>query len=348
MVQGVVFTLAVSLLIAYLLDPVIDWFEVRRIPRTAAIILLVVAACVCSFGFLLWVLPPLTREFARAIQELTLWLKDDTPTIRLQLESMLGTSLEESGTFLRQKAKEYGPQLLSSMGTAAQATAHRTLSAASSLLYIALIPIFVFYFLRDFDRITASAKTLIPLSRKEFLLERFRRCDDVIGEWLRGQVQVALVLAVFYATALSIVGVNLAIPIGLLAGMLSVIPYVGGAIGFLLAMMMALLGWDGGAAALGVIVVFTIANLLEGYVLTPKIVGEKVGLSPVVVLLSLLLGGEAFGLFGVLMAVPVAGIAKTLGSEFLDWYRSSEHYLGDPASTDDTEDQDPEEPSDEG
>lgn len=327
-IRTVLYTLFLSFLVAYVMDPIMDWAEERKVPRTvSALLFLFVALCVVT-GFTLWIIPPLYQELQRATEALAGLSDSWLPGALATLENFTGITLDNSLALIQQKAKEYGPALLREVGSWMGTGAKSTLSAFSSLIYVATMPLFIFYFARDFDRITGWLERQLPLAKRDFIVTRVRSADQVIGQWLRGQAQVALILAGVYAIGLSLTGIPLALPIGLLAGGLSVIPYLGGAIGFLLALMMALLTLDGGLSALWVGVVFALASLLEGYILTPKIVGEKVGLSPVVVLIVLLIGGEAFGIFGILIAVPIAGVVKVFGSEALQWYRSSSHYTG--------------------
>jgi len=200
------------------------------------------------------------------------------------------------------------------------------MTVVASMLNVVMIPIFVFYFLRDFDVMKAWVVDHIPVQYRGVVLKRSRKVDNVVGEWLRGQAEVALIMAGLYAFGLWLIGIKLAIPVGLLSGLLNVIPYLGFACGIGMALLMTVLEWQGLWMVGGVLAVFVVVQKFESYVLTPKIVGEKVGLSPVTVLIVLLLGGELFGLIGFLLAVPVAGAVKTIANEALDWYRNSEYY----------------------
>jgi len=330
-IGSVLYTLFISFLIAYVLDPVMDWAEDRKIPRTVSAAFILTLALVVALGFMLWMIPPLYTELQRATVALTGLSETWLPGALATLEELTGMSVDGTLTMIQEKAREYGPELVQNLGSIMGAGAQSTFSAFSKLIYVASIPLFVFYLARDFDRITGWITLQIPVQKRAFVVKHVSSADLVIGQWLRGQAQVALILAAFYAVALSLTGIPLALPIGLLAGMFSVIPYLGGFLGFSLAMMMALLTLDGGGSAAWVCVVFLIANLLEGYFLTPRIVGEKVGLSPLVVLVVLLIGGEALGIFGVLIAVPAAGVIKVFAGEALNWYRNSKHFTGEEA-----------------
>lgn len=328
-IAGVLSMLFVSLMLAYVLDPVIDWFEARRISRTLAIVILMVGTLVVAGGFFLWIVPTLVGELSNAGERLSGWLDQDHAGLLAWVQERVGVDAAELLEQGRARAQEYAPKAMALVGDILQGTLERTASVVGWLLNVVMVPIFVFYFLRDFDLMKEDVVRLLPLQRREGIIQRAKRVDGVVGEWLRGQVKVALILAVLYATGLAIVGVKLGIAIGILAGLLGIVPYLGFAFGFGLALLMTLLEWTGFGAPIGVAVVFTVVQLLEGYVITPRIVGEKVGLSPVAVIVVLLVGGELMGLLGFMLAVPVAGALKTILAEVLDWYRTSRHYLGE-------------------
>ncbi len=327
--KGVLSMIFVSLMAAYVLDPVVDWFEARKINRTTAIISLVVVVVGFTMLFLAWMVPVIVSEFAQVGERIHAVVTQDSAVLIAWFTETTGVEVsEETMREVQQKVKEYTPQVLAYVGGFLKATAARSMGVVGWLLNVIMIPVFVFYFLRDFDKMKAWVADYLPHKYKKTIVDRATKVDTVVGDWLRGQVEVACILAVMYAIGLWLVGIKLAIPIGILAGLLNVVPYLGFAFGFSLAMLMVLLEWTGIGALAGVAAVFIIAQVLEGYVLTPKIVGEKVGLSPVTVLLVLLLGGELLGLLGFLLAVPTAGAVKTILVEALDWYRTSEHYLG--------------------
>ena len=331
-IAGVLSMLFVSLLLAYILDPVVDWFEARRISRSLAIVILMAGTILVLGGFFLWIVPTLVGELAGAGHRLRAFIGNEDAGVIAWVQERLGMDAAEILAHVREKAQEIAPQAMNVVGDFLKGALSRTAGAVGWLVNVLMVPVFVFYFLRDFDVMKAQVASLIPLHRRDFVVERARRVDGVVGEWLRGQVKVALLLSVLYATGLALVGVKLGIPIGILAGLLGIVPYLGFAFGFGLAVLMSLLVWTGIGTLMGVVVVFTVVQLLEGYVITPRIVGEKVGLSPVAVIVVLLVGGELLGLLGFVLAVPVAGAAKTILVEVIDWYRSSRHYTGQGAS----------------
>jgi len=325
--------LFISLLAAYILDPLVDWFERRGINRSVGILILVTISVSAAGSFLLWIVPTLISEFADAGARIQQWLDKDPSQFIAWLGETLGIEISpELMTEIKLKAREIAPQVISALSELLQSALARSMEVVGWALNIIMVPVFIFYFLRDFDHMKAWVGEQLPLKGRDFIIERAHRVDRVVGDWLRGQVQVALILAVLYGVGLGLTGIRLGGPIGIMTGLLCVVPFLGFAIGLSLTLLMVILDWQGGGMLLGVTGVFVTNQLIEGYLLTPRIVGEKVGLSPVAILIALLLGGEMFGFLGFLLAVPVAGASKTIGIEIIDWYRQSHYYTGEEQS----------------
>lgn len=337
-VENVLFPLLASLLIAYLLDPAVDWFESRKISRSVTIVLFLLGGIVGTALFLLVLYPTIARtaasvvhrlpELLEVIQTQTIpWLRErgvEVPPTFSEAFAEHGATVKESLPGIAQKISGWIGGLIAGAG-----------GVLSSLLNLVMIPVFTFYFLRDFDDFTASLKRFLPQKNKEFLLDRASKADEVVGAWFRGQVEVAGILAALYAVGLGGLfgflglGTLSGIAIGILTGLLNIVPYFGVLIGIVLSGLLVLIDWHGWLGPIGVALVFIVVQLLEGYVITPKIVGEKVGLSPVTVIIVLLLGGEMFGLIGVLLAIPVAGVIRVLLPDFIHAYESSPFYTGE-------------------
>jgi predicted PurR-regulated permease PerM len=173
----------------------------------------------------------------------------------------------------------------------------------------------------------ASLLDLVPPRHRALVLERVGEVDFVLGQFVRGQLLVMLLLAIAYGVGFSMVSVPLAVPIGIVAGALSFIPYVGGAIALVLSVMMSLLHGASFGQLLAVISVYAVVQLLEGFVITPRVVGEKLGLSPLSVLFALMAGGELFGFLGVMAALPVAAVLKVILGRGVLRYRTSALYV---------------------
>jgi predicted PurR-regulated permease PerM len=345
-VQEVLTPILVALFIAYLLDPAVDWFEARGMSRTVGILAFLILGAGFVTLFLFFLYPTVAHILSRvgsgipAVIELVQdsgipWVSTDLlPWLEYNLGVEVG-SMDQWTQGIADAAKTQLPGLVQRITGFLQQLWLRAGGIVASLLNLVLVPVMTFYFLRDFDRMRLSTVDYLPLHNREWLLQRIARMDEVIGAWFRGQLEVALVLAVLYAAGLGIVfgvsgiGFTSGVAIGILAGLLNVVPYFGFLVGFVLSVLLAVLDWAGLAPLVGVVVVFAVVQGLEGYVVTPRIVGEKVGLSPVVVIIALLLGGQLLGPLGVLLALPLAGSLRVLLPDAIEWYRKSDLYAGE-------------------
>lgn len=350
-VEAVLFPVLVSLLIAYLLDPAVDWLEeiCARVPfineptdRLVAIGVFLFVILLALVGFILILYPAIATQVSKITQRIpelvTLFQTKLIPWIQSQSGYELPADLSEAMTEYGSTVTEQIPQVAQQLSTWVGSAVTQTGAIVSSLLNLVMIPIFTFYFLRDFDKMTFALREYVPTSRRDLYLSRIEMMDEVVGAWFRGQVTVALILAGLYALGFGIVfgvagiGTGTGVAIGILAGVLNIIPYFGVLIGTLLAVLMVLLDWNGVWPLVAVLGVTLGVQNLEGWYITPKIVGDKVGLSPMVVIIVLLLGGELFGLLGVLLAIPVAGIMRVMLPDLIDYYKKTPFYSGNYSS----------------
>ena len=345
-IQDVLTPILASLFVAYLLDPAVDWFEARGFSRTVGIVLFLCLGGAFVTVFLLVLYPTVAHLLARVGEgvpaAVELIQREGLPWVTTVLvpwlEQRFGVqigSIEDWTGSIGETARTQLPGLAKRASSALAELWTRTGTLVASLLNLVLVPVLTFYFLRDFDRMRLATVEYLPLHNRTWLLDRIIKMDDVVGAWFRGQLEVAFILSVLYALGLGFVfgisgiGLTSGLAIGVLAGMLNVVPYFGFLVGFVLSVLLSVLDWTGWGPLVGVILVFAIVQGLEGYVVTPRIVGEKVGLSPVVVIISLLLGGQLLGPLGILLALPLAGIARVLLPDAVDWYRSSDLYSGE-------------------
>jgi len=183
---------------------------------------------------------------------------------------------------------------------------------AAAVLSLFLVPIITFYLLRDWDKIMAYLGALIPSRQRATVLHLARETDEVLGAFLRGQLLVMLALAIIYSLGLSIIGLKFAIAIGVVSGLVSFVPYLGFVFGIVLAGLTVALEPNPFWLMMGVIATFSIAQALEGSLLTPKLVGDRIGLHPVIVIFAVAAGGQLFGFFGILLALPAAAVLSVL------------------------------------
>lgn len=324
--RGVLTPVFFAFLIAYMLDPVVDRFERRGLPRAVGIVIVlsVVLGALALFGLL--AVPAVARDVTGFAAELPGAMQRLIARLQPQLDAMgipVPHSVGEAFAQLGLDGKAVADKAVGPATTALQWLLGGTMSMLGALASLVIVPVFAFYLLYDFDRMIAAIRDLVPPGWRPFVVDVAGEVDAVLGEFVRGQLTVMLILAVLYAVAYSLVGVRLAIVIGVVAGMLSFIPYVGGATALGLAILMSLIDWHGPMQLVWVGVAYGVIQLLEGFVITPRVLGEKVGLSPIWVLLALMIGSELFDFLGVLLALPAAAVVKIFAMRGLSWYRSS-------------------------
>jgi predicted PurR-regulated permease PerM len=190
------------------------------------------------------------------------------------------------------------------------------------------VPVVTFYLLRDWDKLVAHIDALLPREAQPTIRRLARETDSVLGAFVRGQLLVMLGLAIYYAVALKLVGLDVGPLIGMIAGLVSFVPYLGFIIGIVASVIAVLVQFHDTFHLVLVLVVFGVGNLLESYILVPKLVGNRIGLHPVAVIFAVLAFGELFGFIGVLLALPMASIAMVLLRFLRERYEASSLFAG--------------------
>jgi len=317
----------IGLALAYVCDPLIDAFERRRVPRGLAIAVFALVILGLLGVLVVVVLPAFATQFADVVQKMPVWVDDLYQTIARVARERFGYSGAEVEAATRK-------MLLSAQG-AVLGLIKGLGTSINAAITAALTPIFFFYFLKDFDRIKLKPLALVPPRYHDYVLSRARTMDHVVGGWLRGQVQVVTVLSAIYAVGLTIVGIKLGFAIGIVAGLLGFVPYVGAVTGIALSLMMAVVEHGGWHAFVGVGIVFGVALTLDAYLITPRLVGSKVGMNPLLVIVAVLVGGSLFGVLGMMVAVPVTAAAGVLLADAVAEYRKSAFFTqGAPPAAD--------------
>ena len=303
---GILTPFLVGAILAYFGSPLVTWAQRHRIPRTLGTLLVILIILLLVLALLLVLIPLVQNEVTqlfRRVPELAAnlyahlapWLRD---TLGIEISLDLA-SVKELITENLDSAEALTLKFL--YGVKAGGTV-----VLGILINLALIPVVMFYLLRDWDRIVARVDGLLPRRWLPRVRQIAHEIDRVLAEFLRGQLAVMGVLAVYYSIGLSIAGLQFALPIGILTGLLVFIPYVGFGLGLVLGLLAALLQWSGWPGFFAVLAVYGIGQLLENYVLVPLLVGDRIGLHPLAVIFALLAFGELFGFAGVLMALPVS------------------------------------------
>lgn len=322
----------ISSALAFLGDPLVDRFQKFRIgkwnfSRTFSVVLVFVLMT-AGFIILLLIFVPLLREQLQT-------LVDKAPVM---LEWLAGTALpwiqakmglsgfeldsETIGEALKSYWKEASSAMMSVLGTVSrsgQAVMHW-------LMNLVLIPVVTFYLLRDWDKLVEGVRTLLPRKIEPAVSNLAREIETVLGAFIRGQLMVMFALGVIYAIGLWLVGLDLAFIIGMTAGLLSIVPYLGTAVGIVAALAAAVFQFQDILHIALVVLVFGVGQSFESMVLTPKLVGDRVGLHPVTVIFAVLAGGQLFGFLGILLALPVASALNVLIGHLHQEYTNSPLY----------------------
>ncbi len=333
--RSITIPIFIAAIFAYLLDPVIDKFEKFHMSRSNSILLLTFIAVIVFCLALLLVIPAIEGELREAAKNLPHYAATFKEKIGPLIDSILLTVfpggeyrvenlIKEGEVVLKKIPLDIWKQVLTVMTS----TFKNTLSLFISVIGTLIIPLYLYYILKDFDSIKAGVLSLIPDGKKDYVISKFVEIDETLSAFIRGQLLICLILGLIYSIGLSVIGVDLALVIGLLSGVAFLIPYVGTVAGIVAASMMALLEFHDITHVIYVLILYGTAQVLEGTVITPKIIGDKMGLHPLLIIVAIITGGELFGLMGMLLAVPVAAILKILMLSLLENYKESPYFKG--------------------
>ena len=318
----------IGAILAYALHPAVERLAARRVPRVLAVLIVEVAMVLALLATLLLILPILSKEIPllqaqipllaeRLNQTLTPWLAQQGIHVSLDVPSIKAFVLK----YLNANAEEGLAALLSS----ARIGGSVALAIAGNLV---LVPVVLFYLLMDWPRIVARVQALIPQRQAASVNAFLGECEVLLGQYLRGQLLVMLVLAIYYAVGLALFGFDLALPVGVFTGLAIFIPYIGFGLGLVLALLAGMLQFASLHGLVAVAVVYGVGQVLESFVLTPRLVGERIGLSPLAVIFALLAFGHLFGFVGVLVALPLSAVALVALNRLRAAYLSSRLFTG--------------------
>jgi predicted PurR-regulated permease PerM len=335
---GVLLPFLVGGAVAYFLDPVADRLERLGLSRAAATSLITLVAVLLFVLVILAVIPTLIQQTTALVnaapeiaQRLQAFLLDRFPELS-DSTSVMRRTLADIAAFVQSK----GAALVQGVLTSAK-------SIVSALIFIVVVPVVAFYLLLDWDRMIARIDSMLPRDHAPTIRRLAAEIDAVIAGFVRGQVSVCLVLGAFYSIGLMLAGLKFGLVVGAIAGAITFIPYVGSIVGGALAVGLALFQFWGSVEVadgetvrmatdwvrIGIVAaIFAAGQFLEGNILTPKLVGNSVGLHPVWLLLALSAFGSLFGFAGMLVAVPVAAVLGVLTRFAVQQYRESRLYLG--------------------
>ncbi|MGQ0800890.1 MAG: AI-2E family transporter [Pseudomarimonas sp.] len=318
---------AAAALLAYLGDPLVDRLEARKLSRTAAVCVVFSLMTLAIVLFVVLLVPMVERQVSSFIDRLPVYLAWGQDTVLPWIKARTGFDIEGiEVTSLVDLLKEHWKQAGGFATAVLGGLSKSGLAVVLFLTNLLLVPVVTFYLLRDWDVLVARIDQLLPRAIQPVIHRLAVQSDAVLSSFLRGQLSVMLALGAIYSIGLTLVGVDLALLIGMSAGLVSFIPYLGGIVG-VAAALIATLVQHGDWLHVGlVLAVFAVGQTLEGFVLTPWLVGDRIGMHPVAVIFAIMAGGQLFGFLGVLLALPVAAIVMVLLRYALEQYRHSELY----------------------
>lgn len=310
--------------IGYFLDPVADRLERLGLSRVAATGVIAIVAVLTTVLLLLAVVPTLISQLTELV--------NTAPQMFKQLQTFLlerFPDLQDETSTMRQALDDIGQSIQSKGGELINSLIGSAMGVISAVLFIVVVPVVAFYLLLDWDRMIARIDEILPRDHAPVIRQLGREIDTVLAAFVRGQLSVCLVLGSFYAITLILAGLNYGLIVGAIAGAITFIPYVGAIIGGTLAMGLALFQFWGDWLSIGIVAgIFALGQFLEGNVITPKLVGNSVGLHPVWLLFALSAFGTLFGFVGMLVAVPIAASMGVLARFAIEQYKTSRLYTG--------------------
>ncbi len=319
-------------LLAYLGDPIVDRLEKWNISRTLSVVIVFLVLFLLLVPFFFFLIPLLESQVKLLVTKLPGYIDWLMVNLEPTLQKTFGINIpalevEQLKSSLTDQFANMGGFFKGLVRT----VSHSGAVVAGWAANLFLIPVITFYLLRDWDRLVDYIHDLLPRNIEPTVSLLSKQSDEVLGAFLRGQMLVMLALGTIYAIGLKLVGLEFSLLIGMLAGLLSFIPYMGLIVGIIVAGSAVLLQTHDPSNILWVALVFGVAQMIEGMLLTPLLVGDRIGLHPVAVIFSVLAGGQLFGFFGILLALPVFAVLAVIMRYFHKSYKDSAIY-GEPAN----------------
>jgi len=331
MLGPVLMPFIVSATIAYVLNPWLDRLCALRIgrlrlPRSVAATLLIVLFIALVLGLIFVIVPILKREIPQ--------LQDEIPLFLDRLDQFLGPKLAEYGYNIKLDSTGIKALLTEQFAGSSDVIGKAILSSIrvggtaviGMVANLLLIPIVLFYLLLDWHALIERSAQFIPRRWTQRATTALLEVDDILAQYLRGQLLVMLVLAIYYSAALSIARFDLALPVGIITGFLVFIPYLGFGLGLVLALIGAVLQFDGAHGLIAVAIIYGVGQTLESFFLTPRLVGERIGLHPLTVIFALMAFGQLFGFIGILVALPASAVVSVAVKHLRASYFNSPFY----------------------
>jgi predicted PurR-regulated permease PerM len=334
---------AVAMALAYFLNPLVNrlertirlrapWLARRVEPRTAAVAVITLATVFVCAGGLLLVIPALYHQVSDAIANVPRWFQQARARIEPLIQRLNLRYPEQSEQIrdqLQSSLRDIVPAVASPVTRVLRTAFSSVLGFVLTLINLVIIPVFAVYLMFDMNRIRAGAADLVPLRHRPYLYARLDQVDSLLSAFARGQITVCLMLGVFYAIGLTFCGVPMGLLVGFVIGLFNMIPFMSAVLGLPLGLILSWVDDQSLSRLLAVAGVFAFGQFVEGNFITPRIVGQSIGLHAVIIMLAVLVGGSAFGFAGMVLAVPVTAALSVFWPDLKAMYTRSRFFTGD-------------------
>jgi predicted PurR-regulated permease PerM len=313
--------------VAYLLNPAVTALT-QRMPRGLATIIVLIGFALIVSSFFLIMSPLIAKQLTGFLENFPTYFERSYQSVSNYVDTLMGRLRPEDVEKVREAAGGQVGTVLSGMKNVLGRLWSGGMALVDVITFIVITPVVAFYFSRDWPKIVKKVDNLLPRKHAKTVRAMMREFNVRLAGFVRGQLLVCLSLGAIYGTGLTVVGLNFGLAIGMIAGLLSFIPYIGSIVGFVASVSVAFIQYDDMQMPLVVMGIFFLGQFIEGNFLTPKLVGERVGLHAVWVIFALMAGGQLFGFTGLLLAVPIAAMIGVVMRHAIIWYQHSQFYLG--------------------
>lgn len=318
----------IAMLFAYILNPAVERLEMRGVPRGVAVGIFAFLFLSALAGIFIATVMVLKWEIPKLIENLPRYVDTVKTEYLPNIQQTLGVTVDVDSMVadLKERLVHLSAENYASAAGYAVSIVSGTVNVIFALVSVFLVPVLMIYLLIDYKIMKDGALDILPKGYREDIVARLREVEGVLRDFAKGQLMVAFIMGVLYSIGLAIVGVDMPILVGMLSGFGNLVPYLGTTLGIAASIILVLLKYHDLMHPGFVVLVFIMVQIVEAYVITPKVVGNKLGLHPVVIILSLLVFGKLLGFAGIMLAVPLAAVLKVFIKSFVESYMGSSLY----------------------
>jgi predicted PurR-regulated permease PerM len=327
-IRAVLLPFVLGVLLAYFLDPLVDKLQRFKFSRAASTVVATVVFFTIALSVLAITLPMISEQLMHLLEVMPEYVQSLSEQYRAKLAAVLTQLPDDQEGAVMEALKNISGRLIEMFGGFVEALFASGAAVLNVISLLLITPVVTFYMLRDWDHIVARIDSLLPRAQADTIRGQLSEIDRTISGFVRGQVMVCSILALMYVVFLTAAGLNFSLVIGAATGVLIIIPYVGWFAGAVTGIIVAIMQYDSWTMVGVIAGIFLLGQVIESYFLTPKLVGDQVGLHPVWIIFGMLAGGALFGFVGVLIAVPVTAMIGVLTRFTIAHYLESDLYKG--------------------